>query len=186
MGQPARLKEDLLTDVIKSFTKMGLGGSRPHCSPRQNPPPIDLVEDELARDSGLVGGLILGSSSPTPSRNPTSGPELIPALISAPVPAPTPALVASNKSFKKFIKAYFETNQGLRQPECKWTIQAKVPEEYYGKSHMNCYHFCQQCKDHFETVGLPGSIGLSLQHFFSVETLVCTGHSSNVETEVGN
>ena len=34
--------------------------------------------------------------------------------------------------------------------------------------------------------GLPGSIGLPLQLSFSVGTLVCTGHSSNVATEVRN
>ena len=33
---------------------------------------------------------------------------------------------------------------------------------------------------------LLGSIGLPLQLSFSVGTLVCTGHSSNVATEVRN
>ena len=34
--------------------------------------------------------------------------------------------------------------------------------------------------------GLPGLIGRLLQLFFSIGTLVCTGQSSNVATEVGN
>ena len=34
-------------------------------------------------------------------------------------------------------------------------LKAKVPKVYYGKLHMDCYHFCQQCKDYFETAGAP-------------------------------
>ena len=111
------------------------------------------MEEKLARDPGSVGGLNSGSTSPAPSRNPTPSPDLVPTLIPAPVPAPTPVPAATNELFKKFMKAYLETNQEPRQPKCKQTLKAKVPEVYYDKSHMDCYHFCQQCKDHFETVG---------------------------------
>ena len=135
---------------------MALGGSRPRRSPRRNPPPIDPVEDELARDPGSVGGPNSGSTSPAPSRNPTPGPDLVPALIPAPIPAPTPAPVASDELFKKFMKAYLETNQGPKQLERKETLKAKVPEVYYDKSHMDCYHFCQQYEDYFKTVGATG------------------------------
>ena len=133
---------------------MAPGGSRPRRSPRRNPPPLDPVEDELAREPGPVGGPNSGSTSPAPSRNPTPGPDLVLALIPAPVPASAP--VASEELFKKFMKAYLETNQGPRQPECEQNLKAKVSEVYYGKSHMDCYHFCQQCEDHFETVGATG------------------------------
>ena len=135
---------------------MALRGSRPRRSPRRNPPPIDPVEDELARDPSSVGGPNSGSTSPALSCNPTPGPDLVPALISAPVPAPTPALVASEELFKKFMKVYLETNQRPRQPERKSTLKAKVPEVYYDKSHMDCYHFCQQYEDCFETAGATG------------------------------
>ena len=137
---------------------MAPGGSRPCRSPRRNSPPLDPVEDELAKEPGPVGGPHSGSTSPAPSRNPSPGPELVPALNPAPVPAPTPAPVASEELFKKFIKAYLETNQELRQPpeERKQTFKAKVPEVYYGKSHMDCYHFCQQYENHFEIAGATG------------------------------
>ena len=131
---------------------MALGGSRSCCSLCQNPPPIDPVEDELAGDPGSVGGPNSGSTSPAPSRNLTPGPNLILLLIPTPVSAPTPAPIAFDKLFKKFKKAYLETNQKPRQSECEQTFKAKVPEKYYGRSHMDCYHFCQQCEDHFETV----------------------------------
>ena len=57
------------------------------------------------------------------------------------------------------MKAYLETNQRPRPPltERKQTFKAKVPEVYYGKSYIDCYHFCQQCKDHFETVEATGA-----------------------------
>ena len=132
---------------------MAPGGSRPRRSPRRNLPPLDPVEDELARDPGPVGGPHSGNTSPAPSRNPTPGPELVPTLIPAPVPAPTPP--SSNKLFRQFMRAYLESNQGSRQlqAEREQSFKAKVPEVYYSKSHMDCYHFCQQCEDHFETAG---------------------------------
>ena len=129
-------------------------GSRPRRSPRQIPLPIDLMEDELVRDPGAIGGPHSGSTSPAPSRNRTPGPDLVPALIPAPVPTSTPAPVPTDEFFKKFIKAYLKLNQEPRQSplECKQTLKVKIPEVYDGEFHMDCYHFCQQCKDHFKTV----------------------------------
>ena len=181
---------------------MASGGSRPRHSPCQNPPPIDPVEDELTRDPGSVGSPHLSSTSPTPSRNPTPGPDLVPALIPAPVfaqtpapvlaqtPAPvlawTPALVATNKLFKKFMKAYLKTNQGPRQPpvERKRTLKSKIPEVYYRIwttiTSINSGRIVSR------PPGPPGPIELLLQLFFSMGTLMCAGHSSNVATEVRN
>ena len=53
------------------------------------------------------------------------------------------------------MKAYLELNQGPRQPpaERKQPLKAKVPEMYYDKLYMDCYHFCQQRKNYFETAG---------------------------------
>ena len=158
MGQPARLEENFVTD-LKSYTKIVLGGSRSCCSPCQKSPPIDPLEDELTRNLGLVGGPHWGSISPASSRNPTPGPNLVLALISAPVFALPPTPVPTNELFKQFMKAYLESNQGPRQPlvEYKQHFKAKIPEVYYCKSHMDCYHFCQQCKDYFKIVGATGT-----------------------------
>ena len=137
---------------------MASGGSRPCCSPRRNPPLIDPMEDELARDPGPVGGPHSVSTSPNSSRNPTPGPDQLPDLISAPAPVPNLAPAPTNELFKKFMKAYLESNQGPRQPpmECKQPLKAKVLEVYYDKLYIECYHFCQQCKDHFKTAGATG------------------------------
>ena len=147
-------------------------GSRPCRSPRRNLPPLDPVEDELAREPGPVGGPHSGSTSPALSRNPTPGPELVPALNPAlnpaPVPAPVPAPPASDELFRQFMRAYLESNQGPRPPpaERERFLKAKVLEVYYGKSYMDCYHFCQQCKDHFETAGATGTNRTPFAAFF--------------------
>ena len=149
---------------------MAPGGSRPHCSPRRNLPPLDPVEDELAREPGPVGGPHSGSTSPALSRNPTPGPELVPTLNPAPLPAPVPAPAppSSDELFRQFMRTYLESNQGPRPPpmECERSLKAKVPEVYYGKSDMDCYHFCQQWKDHFETAGATGNNQTPFAAFF--------------------
>ena len=152
-GQPARLEENFAIN-LKTSTEMAPGRSRPCRSPRRNPSPIDPIEDEFARNPGSARGPHLGSTSPALSCNPTLGPDLVPALVLALIPAP----VFTDELFKKFMKAYLEMNQGPRQSpaERKQTFKAKVSEMYYGKLHMNCYHFCQQYKDHFKTAGATG------------------------------
>ena len=107
MGQPACSEKDLLTNLIKSPTKMASGDFCLCRSSRRNLP-IDLVEDELAKDPGPVKGSHLGSISPAPSRNPTPGLKLVPALIPAPVFAPAPP--SSNELFRQFMRAYLELN----------------------------------------------------------------------------
>ncbi len=32
-------------------------------------------------------------------------------------------------------------------------LKPQNPDLYYDNLHMECYYFCQQCKDHFEVVG---------------------------------
>ena len=164
MGQPAHLKEDLVIDSIKSFTKIALRVFRPCCSSYWSFPFINNVKDELARDQGPTKSSHLGSTSPVPSCNPILGPT----LVSAPIFALASALYSSDKLFRQFIKAYLESNQGpsRSQVECKQSLKAKVPDVYYGKSHMDCYHFCQQCKNYFETVEAIGANRTLFTAFF--------------------
>ena len=151
---------------------MALRGSRLCCSICRNLFPLDPMEDELTRDLGLVKSPHSGSISPALSYNLISGPNLVPTLVPAPVPALVPASattpVATNDLFKQFMKAYLESNQRPRQSptECKRPFKAKVPELYYNKLHMDCYHFCQQCKDYFETAGATGANWTPFAAFF--------------------
>ena len=109
------------------------------CSPRRNSPPGG--EDEGDPPEAPTKG------SHTPTHSPAVS------------WAPTPALPSNDELFKQFMKAYLESNQGPSQPpeECKRPLKAKVPDVYYGKSHMDYYHFCQQCEDHFETSRATGT-----------------------------
>ena len=59
--------------------------------------------------------------------------------------------------FTKFMKVFMETTQAREQLE-PWEcpFKARTPKTYSEKSHMDCYHFCQQCKDYFKTSGATG------------------------------
>ena len=48
--------------------------------------------------------------------------------------------------------------QASRPESSPWRSPLKVlfPDLYHGKSHIECYHFCQQCEDHFATAGATG------------------------------
>ena len=79
---------------------MALKDSRPDCSSHQNLLPLDHVEDELAKDPGLVDGSHLGNTSFTPSCNPTLGLALVLTLISALVPISALALSSFDELFR--------------------------------------------------------------------------------------
>ena len=59
----------------------------------------------------------------------------------APVPAPAPALAPAPV-----------VSEVPREK-----LKARSPDVYRGKSHIDCYNFCQQCEGHFATAGATGS-----------------------------
>ena len=124
-----------------------MAGPRAHRNPRRNTPPAG--EDELAGAAPTEG-------SGTPTLTPVVSRAPNPALTTAPAVAPS----LDNKLFKQFMKAYLEAQvpgQTEIDPEpCKQPLKARFPDLYYGNSHMDCYRFCQQCEDHFETAGAKG------------------------------
>ena len=102
---------------------------------------VDFTEkqDELASPQGLARRSDAGSNK-----------------ASTPPKALTPPLVPSTKDFfMKFMKVFVESTQTRNQKQAepwKWSFKARSPEIYLKKSHMDCYHFCQQCKNYFETL----------------------------------
>ena len=46
-----------------------------------------------------------------------------------------------------------ETTQAQATEPRERPLKARTPETYSGKSHIDCYHFCQQCEDYFKTSG---------------------------------
>ena len=76
---------------------------------------------------------------------------------SAPLEAFTLPLVPLMENFfTKFMKVFMKTTQAQAQALAKpWKrpLKARTPNTYFVKSHMDCYHFCQQCENYFKTSG---------------------------------
>ena len=121
-----------------------MAGPCAYCSPRRNPPPAG--KDKLAGAASTKGS---GTLTPTPvvSR----------ALTPAPATSPAVAPSSDNKLFQQFMKAYLEAQVPGRtevDPKpCKQPLKARLPDLYYGNSHMDYYRFCQHCEDHFKIAG---------------------------------
>ena len=106
------------------------------CTTRRSPcinTPVDPAEklDELAGAQGPARGFNASSDeAPTPPK------------------ASTPLLVApiSKDFFTKFMKVFMETMQAQAQALAELRerrLKARTSKTYWGKSHMECYHFCQ-------------------------------------------
>ena len=80
-------------------------------------------------------------SSPTPDFSHNDGP------VNPPAEPPVAKYTEENlqRIFKTILKARALPSDGPREKPLK----ARSPDIYYGKSHMECYNFCQQYKDHF-------------------------------------
>ena len=103
------------------------------------------------------------SGTPAVSRAPTPTPAQTP----APAPAPTPVQPglytdadlqrATKLALESFVKGQ-EHGQQLQANSAprEQPLKARFPDLYYGNSHLDCYRFCQQCEDHFETAGANG------------------------------
>ena len=120
-------------------------GSCAQRSPRVNPPANPTGEQDELAGQGPIRGFNAGSDE---------------AFTEAPTPleALTPPLVppSTKDLFTKFMKVFMETTQAQAQVLAELQeqpLKAWTPETYWGKSHMECYHFCQQYEDHFETFG---------------------------------
>ena len=73
------------------------------------------------------------------------------ALVHTPFPAPA----STDELFKQFMKVYLkaQTPAPVQAKPREELLKARFPDLYYGNSHMDCYRFCQQYEDHFETAG---------------------------------
>ena len=55
---------------------------------------------------------------------------------------------------ESFLQA--QANRLEQQGPRERPLKARFPDLYFGKSHMECYYFCQECEDHFDTAGATG------------------------------
>lgn len=136
-----------------------MAGPRTRC----NPPPAS--KDELARraptkDSGTPTPTPAVSRAPTPVLAQTPAPTEAPAPAQTPTPASALIISSTDELCQQLMKTYaaivklLEQNRGAGP--CERPLKARFPDLYYGNSHLDCYRFCQQCEDHFETAGANG------------------------------
>ena len=55
------------------------------------------------------------------------------------------------------MKAFVELTQAWDREQAEpqeQPLKARSLDTYSGKFYMDCYHFCQQYEDHFETLGI--------------------------------
>ena len=105
--------------------------------------------------SGSESDKLAGPEKGTPAPSHASAPIFTPA--STPAETQTPKYTKAD--LLRILKIFSETKGQEPKPEVsrERPLKAKVPDVYFEKSHMDCYHFCQQCKDLFETAGATGS-----------------------------
>ena len=123
---------------------------------RRNPP--FGGEDELAEAPTE------GNSTPAISRAPTPAP----AQALAPTSAPTPASVPGppgrytdknlQRTTKLALELFVKGQEHGQANSALWdrALKARNPDLYYESSHMECYYFCRQYEDHFDTAGATG------------------------------
>ena len=117
---------------------MALGSRTTRRSPCVNTPVDPVGElDELVGAQGPAKRFNAGSDEA-----PTEAP-IPPKASTSPLVPPT-----SEDLFTKFIKVFMEMTQAREQLEPrKCPLKARTPKTYSRKSHIDCYHFCQQCED---------------------------------------
>ena len=71
----------------------------------------------------------------------------------------------NNDLFQEFMRTCIERvwdqvpiapNGKAREDTLDRPLKPRNPDLYYGHLHIECYYFCQQCKDYFEVAGSLG------------------------------
>ena len=124
---------------------------------RRNPP--------LGGEDELAGAPTEGNSTPSPSPVVSQAQTPAPAQAPAPTPAPGPPgrytdedlQRATKLALESFVKGQEHGQLPANSAPREQSLKARFPDLYYANSHLDCYRFCQQCEDHFETAGANGS-----------------------------
>ena len=136
--------------------------SSAHRSPRQNP--------HDGKDKLAGGTPIKGSDHRTPA--PATSRALTPAvaLVVAPLAvfgsADSSVVRYSKDDLRRILRIVLDSRPLAPVPApaaaphyegpCERPLKAWFPDIYWGKTHLECYNFFQQCKDHFAPAGATG------------------------------
>ena len=77
------------------------------------------------------------------------------ALVNPPAVEP-PIAKYTEEDLQRIFRTVLEARAPPSDGACEKPLNARSPDVYYGKSHMECYNFCQQYEDHFATAGAKG------------------------------
>ncbi len=123
----------------------------------------------VAPASAARGPSPSGSSAPAPAATlPAATAPTATALAATYLATTAPTATPIKNLFRQFMQAYMENRRNSapapvpapladsREDVSNRPLKARNLDFYYGNSHMECYHFCQQYEDHFETVGAKG------------------------------
>ena len=106
--------------------------------------------------TNLVGELNKLAGAQGPVRGSNTGSNETSTKTSTPPKAHIPpfVLALATDFFTKFMKVFIETTQAWDRKQLEpreRSFKAKTSDTYFRKSHIDCYHFWQQCKDYFKT-----------------------------------
>ncbi len=109
-------------------------------------------EDPLGSNEPGLSEAPTGSKAPEAPAGPPEAPPGPPQTPPLPVSQDPDANRYSQQDLDRIIQTFLQNLKGGSGDKLK----AKNPDVYYGRSHMECYNFCQQCEDHFATCGATG------------------------------
>ncbi len=69
----------------------------------------------------------------------------------------TPFRCLTEADLQRPLRIYIGANKPSNNEPCESSLKARFPDLYTGKSHIDCFHFCQQCENHFETARATGT-----------------------------
>ena len=72
------------------------------------------------------------------------------------LPVEPPVAKYTEEDLQKILRTVLEARAPLFDGPREKLLKARSPDVYRGMSHMECYNFCQQCKDHFAIAGAKG------------------------------
>ena len=133
-GRPRRERPSVGPSVAPSVAPSVVPSVAPSVAPSIAPPDSSLPhESEISEQPPMFP-----ANTSTPKYSKDDLQRIFKAVLEAqaPAPAPVPVLVVSEVSREK--------------------MKARSLDVYCGKSHMDCYNFCQQCEDYFATAGATG------------------------------
>ena len=121
---------------------------------------------------------LLVPKDPAKRSNVGSNKALTKAYISFKAPFPPFVPPFAKDLFTKFMKVLMETTQARHQEQLEpqeHLLKAKTLETYFRKSHIDCYHFCQQCKNYFKISSITGINHIPFATTFFRDTISLRG-----------